>query len=274
VRICELFGVLLFASAAARSQQPLSGEQATALTEVRAYALDYTKHLPDYVCTQVTKRSTVAARGAGFIRPGIIAPPDNMIPVPDIIEEQLTFSNQKETYQVLAFNGQKVTGVEHAEVSGVIVGGEFGTLLSKIFDPQTGAQIRFDGLAKLRGQKVVVFSYLVPQSQGMRFSQRSRHAVDLAFQGLVYADAGTKQVLQITMKCVGFRGDYQIKEFRLLLEYKPALVAGQEYMLPFHSEIHVRDDKATVTSEIDYTRYRKFVADSTLTFGADASPKP
>ena len=254
--------MVLCTAGLARSQTPLSAEHAAVLAAIRAYALDYTQHLPDYTCFQVTKRRTVPVRASfGPARP-------------DIIEEQLTFSNRKETYQVLSFNGIKVTNVEHFEVTGVILGGEFGRLLFTIFDPQSGTDFRFDGMSKRHGEKVVAFAYQVPQARGFHLNHRaSGRALDSAIQGLVYADSETGKVLEITMKCVGLPADFGMKDVRLVLEYRPVAIADQEYLLPFHSEMHMRDERVSVTSQIDYTRYRKFVSDSKLTFEGDDGPK-
>jgi hypothetical protein len=261
VRTPGLIAVLLFASAAVRGQAHLSPEHAEVLAIVKQNALDYIKRLPDYTCTQVTTRRTTPVRlVAQWTRP-------------DVIEEQLTFSNRHESYQVVAINGQKVTGVEHSQISGAISQGEFGSLLYKIVAPESHTDFAFSGMATVHGRKVIQFAYEVPQSMGYRlFHASSPLLVFAGLKGTLYADAETKQVIRVTMQCIGLPADFPIKEVGLTLDYKTVSVGGQEYSLPVHSEMHLRDTTNEVKTEIEYTRYGKFVSDSKLTFGDGGKP--
>ena len=45
---------------------PSSEEQAAIITEVREYALNYSKTLPDFICTQVTRRFAAPAPGTKY----------------------------------------------------------------------------------------------------------------------------------------------------------------------------------------------------------------
>ena len=45
---------------------PSSEEQAAIIDDVRKYALNYSKNLPDYICTQVTRRYAGAAPGGRY----------------------------------------------------------------------------------------------------------------------------------------------------------------------------------------------------------------
>jgi len=260
VRTFGLVGVLLLAAGTAQPEERLTPEQAAALSAIRAYALDYTARLPDYTCIQVTKRRTVVNRGT--IRPAH----------KDVIVEQLTFSNHRESYQVLKFNGEKAIGVEHNDITGAMVSGEFGRLLSAIFDPQSGTTFQFEGAEKLQGRKMTVIAYRVPDENGMQLTTPAGSAL-VGLKGQVRADAETNQVMQITAQSTGVPAGFQVREVRLALEYKAVPVAGQQYTLPFHCQAHWRNRDSSVHSEIDYTQYRKFVSEATLKFDGDDSAK-
>ena len=92
-----------------------------------------------------------------------------------------------------------------------------------------------------------------------------------AYKGLVYADMETKEVMRITMECVGIPPDYPVKEVAITLDYNPTKVGDQEYMLPFHYEMNSRLDKAISKNEADFKLYRKFGAEATITF-SDVDP--
>jgi len=49
---------------------PSSEDQAAIISDVREYALNYSKYLPDYICTLVVRRYAAAIPGAATIHPG------------------------------------------------------------------------------------------------------------------------------------------------------------------------------------------------------------
>jgi hypothetical protein len=61
--------------------------------------------------------------------------------------------------------------------------GEFGRLLGIVFDPETGAGVRWDRVATLNGRRVNVFAFRVPQSRGYRLVE-SRRTIQVPFKGI------------------------------------------------------------------------------------------
>lgn len=240
---------------------PDSIEQAEALHAIKEYALNYTNNLPNYVCVQTTRR---------HIEPTV----RGYLPYGDVIQEQLSFFDRKETYKVQMINNQSVANVDHNQLGGAVSSGEFGTMLSHIFDPETGAEFNWDHWATLRGRRMYVFSFSVPKSAGysMYHGETKREYIS-AYKGLIYADRETKAVMRIKMDCVGIPADYAIKEVGITLDYTPTKIGDTEYVLPFHFELNSKDTKAVVKNEADYKLYRKFGTESTITFG-DAEPVP
>jgi hypothetical protein len=237
---------------------PDSVEQAEVLGAMRDYALNYTKRLPNYICTQVTRRQ-IDPTGQGRLRPE-----------GDVVQEQLTFFDQKETYKVTMINGQSVSNIAHERLGGTVSSGEFGTMLHEIFDPDTGADFRWDHWGTLRDHRMYVFAFHVSQSKGYHiYHGETKREVVAAYRGLVYADAKTKAIMRITMECINMPADYPIKEVALTLDYKPTDISGQEYTLPYHFQLHSRETRYEAKNEADYKLYRKFGAETTITFAAD-----
>jgi hypothetical protein len=70
----------------------------------------------------------------------------------------------------------------------------------------------------------------------------------------------------------------EYKQLELALDYKPAEVAGREFILPFH--YHMRFCQAPsafavseTVNEADFTGYRRFDANSSVTFQGEANPR-
>src|SRR5262249_15773424 len=104
---------------------PPPPEQKPSIEQVRANALNYTGALPDYICRQVTKRR-IDPTGAGSWRDT------------DVILEQLSFFDQKESYKVVMVNNSMVTNnLQHDQLGGATSSGEFGSILRSIFAPES-----------------------------------------------------------------------------------------------------------------------------------------
>jgi hypothetical protein len=51
-----------------------------------------------------------------------------------------------------------------------------------------------------------------------------------------------------------------------MLDYEYTQIGDASYLLPLNFELRSRDGKALIKNDVDYDNYRKFTADSTLTF--------
>ncbi len=108
--------------------RPSNQEQERILNEVRTYAADYTKRLPDFICTQVTRRYM----GSSLL--GIRSQPE-------VITMRLSFFGQREEYKVLSVNGRSST-LTLDQLGGATSRGEFGTQLKMLFAPVSRARLR------------------------------------------------------------------------------------------------------------------------------------
>jgi hypothetical protein len=241
----------------APSKDSLSAaEQAAALHAIREYALNYTRSLPNFTCTQTTRQNT-DRQTFGRIQP-----------VTELIEEQLTFTNKREIRKVARINGRPALPDGPEQLMGTSSRGEFGNLLDVIFEPATGADIRWDRLAALNRRRVYVFAFRVPQSRGYALTE-SKRTIQVPFEGFVYADYETKAVVRIEMKCTDIPRDSEYTNAGLTLDYKPAKVAGQEFILPSHFLLHYQMVRGVMTNDAEYTGYRRFSADATVKFESD-----
>ncbi len=119
-----LFALGVCSAKAAR----LTAEQSNVLEDARAYALRYVDQLPNFVCTQVTRRET------GVWDSSIRGPQRDTV---DTVEEQLTFTAGKEHYKVITINGKEAAGVTHEQLTGASSWGEFGSQFAQIFNPKS-----------------------------------------------------------------------------------------------------------------------------------------
>jgi len=233
-------------------------EQTAAVNAVREYALNYTKSLPNYTCT-LTTRHVANPPNAGNKEP----------PKRTDTEEQFSFVDGQEVRTVTRIDGKPVS-VQPGERLSEMSQGEFGNLLEGIFDPATGAEVRWDRAATLDKIKVDVLAFRVPQSKGYVLTAR-RGSMKVPFEGFVYADAQTHAVLRLQMKCIMIPGTFPIQSVDLTIDYKAAQVAGHEFLLPSHFVLNYfnhENDRQHV-DDGRYWDYHQFSTNATLKLGDD-----
>jgi hypothetical protein len=235
---------------------PDNETQARIIEAIRNYAINYTQSLPNFICTQVTRRMIDQTGTA-----------DHWQSV-DKIQEQLTYFDHHESYKVVMVNGQMVQNKDHLKLGGAISEGEFGSIMAEIFAPETEAQFDWHHLGKLDGRIMNVFSYRVTQPLSHYTIEHvpSSRKIIAGYHGLIYANRDTNAVMRITLETDDIPKDFPIQEVKTDLWYDVVKISGQEFILPLKWESHSRDGKILSWNSAEYALYRKFETSSTLTF--------
>lgn len=238
-------------------QPPSPLEQKRVLAEVTQNALAYVESLPNFICTQVTRRH-IDPTGTESWRPD------------GVIQEHLSYVDHHEDYKVSMIDNKPVVGVQHDQVGGNRSSGEFGSMLEDIFDPSSQAHFEWERWATLRGRRMHVFSYRIPRAYS-KYSIRddqSGQTIVTGYHGLVYADNETLRVMRITLECDDIPPSFPVQSATEVLDYDFASISGQKYLLPLKADLHFRAQTALVWNEIEFHLYRRFSADSAITFGS------
>ena len=272
----------LLSKGIAATNPDLTPEESRVLDGARALALQYTERLPDFICTQVTHREITgqasfgmpfngasSSRGARGPASADHSPSD----ASDVIEEKLTFFNQMEHYEVVTVNGKKAVGKEHMNFAGATSAGEFGSALHNIFDPRSHASFEWDRFASLGGRRVAIFKFHVPSENGTIVMDRDTDQKILAaYSGKLFIDTESLHVLRIT-SALELPIDFPIKLGTSIVDYKPVTIAGDIYILPYRSEVRLKDNARLYVNQIEFQDYHKFAAESTIHYDSDESPK-
>lgn len=242
---------------------PSAAEQAKILQEMRDYAKNYSMSLPNYICVQTTHRKQdpiEALHREGYIANG------------DTIQELLTYFDHKESYTVKMYNGKSVANGDHMHYGGITSSGEFGSMMSNIFDPENGAEFSWDKWHKLRNDLMYGFAYHVDKEHGYSMEDlETRRSYTSAYKGVIYWDPSTNAIMRITLDTIGIPSDFPIREVHITLDYDLTKVGDEQFILPLHYQIDSVADKFTGSNEADFKLYRKYGAEATITFG-DTTP--
>lgn len=234
---------------------PPEDKQREIIGAARAYALNYTKSLPDFVCAQITARYHDPT-GKEAWRKG------------DVIKTKLSYNGQKENYDVVLINDQSVMGKTMESLGGTTSTGEFATMLRYIFEPVSEASFHWDKLGNWHGHVSYVFDYAVdqPHSSWGITDMESKRTVRPGYKGTIYIDRTTGQIIRFTAEAVDIPADFPIQFAKETLNYEYADLSGNKFLLPAESEVRLDRGRDMSKNVVTFTSYRKFSADAVITF--------
>jgi hypothetical protein len=237
-------------------EPPDSDEQGKIIAAAREYVLNYTKSLPNFICVQVTRRD-VDRNGTG----------SNWYHQ-DTITARLSYSGQHEDYEVILKDNQPVTNVKMEQLGGTVSAGEFGSMMSEIFEPDSQAHFSWDHWATLRGRRTYVFAYDIEQENSkyrIKEVETGREIVP-AYRGLIYIDRDTRTVTKITLNPYNIPTDFPIHDTHESLDYDLQTIGDTQYMLPLKAVLTSKLTRFMTRNDIEFRLYRKFETGSTIKF--------
>jgi len=249
---------------------PSSEEQQEIISEIREYAMSYSKNLPDFICTQVT-RKYIAQTGRDDFHPEAT------------VMENLTYFEQQEHYKVTMVN-DRVVDVSHDAVGGATSTGDFGSLLKSTLSPRSDARIEFDHWGRLRGNDCYVFSYRITSGNSewsIAYGRSGSERIIVGYRGLLYVDKkrhfvvdkDTHVILRISLEATDIPASFPIQEAGDTLDYGYQNLSGVDFLLPLKAQVYLRHDRVRSRNDIEFRLYRKYSADAKITFETDV-PAP
>ena len=239
---------------------PDSKEQAEVLKDATEYALLYAKNLPNFICTQVTRRYADPT-GMEFWH------------LQDTVLTKLSYFEQKEDYKVVMVNNQ-VVNVGYNELGGATSSGEFGSMLKAIFAPETQTRFEWDHWATLRGKRMHVFTYHVAQihSDWAVVYEKTQRVVP-AYRGMIYVDKDTLAVMRVTLEAEDMPVSFPVQQANTVLDYDFIDISGKEFVLPLKATLRMRSGKVLVKNDTEFRLYKKFGAEATITYTPEPLPE-
>ncbi|PWU09986.1 MAG: hypothetical protein C5B51_05150 [Terriglobia bacterium] len=248
---------------------PSSEEQAAIIDEVRQYALNYSKSLPDYICTEVTRRYAAPVPGGRY---GGRAGSDPSWQLQDTLTIRLSYFEQKEDYKLVLVNNT-VTQQDYHRVGGTSSSGDFGTMMRQIFERGTEAHFEWDHWGKLRGRSAYVFAYRVTQDRSQwHVTYNGEMDIIPAYRGLIYVDEETKQVLRVTLQAVDMPASFPVRQAETTLDYDYQTLGDQQFLLPLKGEVRLASGDVLTKNDNEFRLYHKYSSESAIRFDTDTPP--
>jgi hypothetical protein len=258
--ITVVLSVAFLGYAVAQSPAPDASEQKKILADATDYAFNHERSLPNFLCIQTTRRfqniPSRESQGREEWRPI------------DIIVERLAYFEHQEDYKVIEINGVP-SSIEHTKLGGASSSGEFGSVMKGIFAPETATDFTWQSSFTLRGRKMHVYAYRVAVDKSDYHVVVPEQKRDLvaAYHGLIFIDDRKHFIHRITLHADGIPPAYPIQDISLMLDYEYTRIGDANYLLPLTFELRSREGNYRIKNDVDYDQYRKFTADSSLSFG-------
>jgi hypothetical protein len=249
---------------------PSSEEQAAIITDVREYALNYSKNLPDFICTQVTRRYAAPMPGTRWGGSSLSEPSWQ---AQDVLQIRLSYFQQKEKYTVVLANNA-VVNKDYEQMGGSKSFGEFGSMLREIFEPSTEARFEWDHWGTLRGKRVMAFAYHVSQSRSQYrlVVEDAKLSIITAYRGLVEVDPDTHVVMRVSTIAENIPPDFPIRKADDVLDYDFQELSGHTFLLPLKSQVLMSGGEVLTRLDEEFRLYRKYTAEAEIKYDTDPIP--
>ena len=141
-----------------------------------------------------------------------------------------------------------------------------------MFEPATDAIIVWDHWGTWDKKLAYVFRYTVlqPHSHYSVDYQKSQRVVP-GYHGLVYVEKGPNVILRLTIEPDMPEG-FPVQEIHQEVRYGYIGINGNDYLLPLTSSVQSRMGSYGTRNEIEFRRYQKYSADTSIKFDDSEDP--
>jgi hypothetical protein len=271
--------IIGMALVSASAPPPSPEEQAAVIEATRNSALTFTDTLPDFICTQITRRWVDQGRAPSNT---VLAEPRSRLPgktiritqdenwkLRDTLTIQLSYSGQKEQYKLLLVNGMK-TKESYESLGGSTNYGDFGSILGILFQASSDAKFTWDHWGSINGQPLMVFSFIVETEHSQWHIGYETQEIVTGIKGLVFIEPKLHQVIKLKISAEDIAKKFPIQKSGVELDYRMQTVGDHNFLLPLKA-VDWSDTKSVATkNEVEFRNYRKFSADSKVDFDTPA----
>jgi hypothetical protein len=225
------------------------------IADARAAADSFLSEMPNFLVQQATTRYYSNAVPARWI-------------ATDVVTAEVRCVDGKEDYSNILINGRPTN--RPIEKTGAWSTGEFVTTLQDLFSPYTAASFVRHGEETIAGRAAYVYDFSVRQSGShwVIVGPDGRHEAP-PYTGRLWVDKERHRVLRLEQRSSVISSALPYDKAESTLEYGFVSIDGKSYLLPVHSENQacMRGRADCTRNEIAFQNYRRFAAESNVTFG-------
>ena len=225
------------------------------IEKAREAAIQYSGSLPNFFCQQMTTRYQSDHPKTGW---------DPL----DVVTADVAYENGKESYKNIKV-GNKVVNKPMEDIEGTRSTGEFSTILEEVLNPASGAVFRRSGQDTIHGRATYVFKFEIPRERSRWRIEAPSQLYYPAFQGTIWIDKETSRLMRIEQQSRNMPLLFPFDTVETATDYDfVRLAATDPFLLPVDAEVLscVRGTSTCTRNRIEFRNYRKFGAESNITF--------
>jgi hypothetical protein len=226
------------------------------LVKAREAAAAYSGMLPNFFCRQVTTRYESDTPKDGW-------------QARDTITADLTYENGAESYKNIRV-GNQAPKDSMEDVGGNWSTGEFASLAEELFDPGTATTFRRIGADTIQGRSAYSFKFEVAREHSRWRVSVGGQLYYPAYRGTIWVDRETSRVLRLESESRNVPALFPLSKVEQAVDYDfVRLSTAQPFLLPTKAEVLSCEQAGNrcVRNRIEFRNYRKFGAESEITFG-------
>jgi len=235
---------------------PILPQEDPIIQKARQVAESFTGSLPNFFCQQMTTRYQTENIKQGWR-------------AMDIVSADVAYEDGRESYKNIKVGG-KLVNKPMEEIGGTRSTGEFATELAGLMSPETGAIFRKNGQDTIRGRATYVYKFEVPRERSLWRIEAPSQLYYPAYRGSVWIDKETARVLRIEQEARSMPLLFPFDTVETSTDYDLVrLAATEQFLLPVEAEALncQRGSSLCARNKIEFRNYRKFGAQSNITFG-------
>lgn len=245
--------------------RPSIAEASDLLESARKATLGAADTMPDYLVKQQITRSRAFGGSSNW-------------QVYDRLSIAVSYRQSVgEQYKLLSVNGMP-PGEDEREGStygdklgGTTSSGEYVSMLSQLFAPETRAEFQAVDTDTVRGRRTVVYEYSVKREfsrQTLKFQESLTSTpvqTVVGYRGRIWVDRETSRVLRLESISVEIPPDFPITAAKSVIDYDVVTINEQQHLLPSRAVIELADhlgmQHEQTRNDILFRGYRKFGAE-------------
>jgi hypothetical protein len=237
-----------------QSSQPIPIQDDPIIAKAREAAASYSETLPNYLVQQMTTRYQSDRPKAGWS-------------ALDIVTADVTYQDGHESYNNIKV-GNKSVNKPMDQIEGTRSTGEFSTLLEQVLE-NGATKFRAGGTDTIHNRSAYVYSFEIPRELSRWRIEAPSELYYPAVKGSIWIDKETSRVLRIEQQGKGMPALFPFDTVETSADYEfVRLGTTGPYLLPVEAEVLSCQRGTSICSrnKIEFRNYRKFGADTNITF--------
>jgi hypothetical protein len=156
--------------------------------------------------------------------------------------------------------------------NGALSWGEFGGVLSAVFQLSSKADFQWKETDAIGSETVQVLNYRVArENSSWGLAGDDNWKLYPAFHGLLYIDSATRNVRRITLEADELPRDFSIHAASITVDYDYIAIGTHDYLMPVRGTVGLRQGKReAVLNEIEFRNYKRYGSKVKVLYGGQA----